>query len=1133
MIKLLKSLTKNTVLKNFGRIVVISLFLISFFISRSSVTAQAEGQIFYDDFATLANWVESNELDWNIESPEEKQVTGHDSSNLVVHADDCDTFCVITLSAPLDLSSLSGASINFWRYIDNELDSGEYLKVEIFDGISWNQIYYWTYGSGNDNTWHYEQLMLPSQYLINNFKIRFITKENSTSESVEIDDILIYEGTSFPTPPPGVDIYTGNTTTSGLLSPGQAISSEIETSGDVDWFRINLTQGQVVQFDMEAKDTNKGTLLDPYLKGVYNSQGNLISGTADDDSGAGLNSRVIFTTPTSGNYFVSAGAWGSDIGTYTLTAAEVGSAPPSPTPTPTPSPTPTPTPTATPTPTPSPSPTPLPSPSPTPSPTPTPTPTPGSGKTQAFSDDFESAGGVWTESNELDWNRELPDERQVPGKSSGNLVAHADDCDNFCVISLTTPLNLSTFSEGTLKFWRYVDNDLDSGEYLKVEIFDGSSWNQIYYWTNGNGDDDTWHYQEYALPGNYLVNNFNIRFTTKESNSYEDVEIDDVLIEGVGKPINNRSNVNIDGYCSYLNYSHPVLIGPSARDWVCEDNSGYQVRIDMTQVCLWQNSSSHPFASLQDPSNPYSWSCNTLPQAPWPSGPETTLIQPATQTPLVAPPACPIGTGPDGITAGDYPPQRLTQEQRQWLWNIFGKGAGETAPVGYGGERCAESNDDSNQNFFDMVCRRGHIGPGGITPGDYPPESLAQEQRQFLFEEFGNQGTAPVGYGGERCLGQDQRSVWDIHVAEVCSSGAVGPYQIKPQAYPPQDLTQEERQWLWDIFEKGDGQPPVGYGGERCPNQTENAPAPDRTGSPYPSVLGSQSCTSPSNLQVGNIAVSGVSGLNVRENPRLTSNTAFTLSYSELITIVSGPSCSDSLTWWQIGTSSGNGGFVPEINKDGKRLLILNGEPLPGYQPYTFPQPAQTTDPNNPPPPENSYFIPENSDELYVANNILQSIALEAEQGGQLTTEGERALGNIYNETLDILNVAAASYSCASVATPYVVILLAPFQPELLVPFIPAAVSGIAQEQLALDSTQNCAEGISDFIDKVVADLNAYYQQSANITVFEQGALNCGINPADAISYVNSRTYPDYQALGLICLYGDEVVNQLTPIPSY
>lgn len=41
-------------------------------------------------------------------------------------------------------------------------------------------------------------------------------------------------------------------------------------------------------------------------------------------------------------------------------------------------------------------------------------------------------------------------------------------------------------------------------------------------------------------------------------------------------------------------------------------------------------------------------------------------------------------------------------------------------------------------------------GPGGIKKRDYPPQNLTQEQRQWLWEQFNHQGIAPAGYGGER-----------------------------------------------------------------------------------------------------------------------------------------------------------------------------------------------------------------------------------------------------------------------------------------------------------------------------------------------------------------------------------------------
>lgn len=42
-------------------------------------------------------------------------------------------------------------------------------------------------------------------------------------------------------------------------------------------------------------------------------------------------------------------------------------------------------------------------------------------------------------------------------------------------------------------------------------------------------------------------------------------------------------------------------------------------------------------------------------------------------------------SGPGGVRKGDYDPRTLSQDQRQWLWEKFGRSG--TAPAGYGGER--------------------------------------------------------------------------------------------------------------------------------------------------------------------------------------------------------------------------------------------------------------------------------------------------------------------------------------------------------------------------------------------------------------------------------------------------------------
>ena len=61
---------------------------------------------------------------------------------------------------------------------------------------------------------------------------------------------------------------------------------------------------------------------DPFLRGIFDENGNWISGTGDDDGGEGYNSRVTFTPDATGTYYVAAGAFGYLEGTYTLSVEE-------------------------------------------------------------------------------------------------------------------------------------------------------------------------------------------------------------------------------------------------------------------------------------------------------------------------------------------------------------------------------------------------------------------------------------------------------------------------------------------------------------------------------------------------------------------------------------------------------------------------------------------------------------------------------------------------------------------------------------------------------------------------------------------------------------------------------------------
>ena len=86
---------------------------------------------------------------------------------------------------------------------------------------------------------------------------------------------------------------------------------------------VTLAAGTIYRIDLEGWATRAGTLSKPYLRGIYDSNGNPIRGTTDDDGGTGLNSQAFFTATEDGTHYVSADAQGRAIGTYTLSVEDV------------------------------------------------------------------------------------------------------------------------------------------------------------------------------------------------------------------------------------------------------------------------------------------------------------------------------------------------------------------------------------------------------------------------------------------------------------------------------------------------------------------------------------------------------------------------------------------------------------------------------------------------------------------------------------------------------------------------------------------------------------------------------------------------------------------------------------------
>ena len=120
------------------------------------------------------------------------------------------------------------------------------------------------------------------------------------------------------------DDYTSDIQTTGTVAVGGSATGEIETAEDRDWFAVTLVADRTYRIDLEGQWTaGRGTLRDPFLRGIHDENGTIIAGTTDDDEGTGLNSEVTFTAPADGTYYVAAGAWRDRTGTYTLSVTDV------------------------------------------------------------------------------------------------------------------------------------------------------------------------------------------------------------------------------------------------------------------------------------------------------------------------------------------------------------------------------------------------------------------------------------------------------------------------------------------------------------------------------------------------------------------------------------------------------------------------------------------------------------------------------------------------------------------------------------------------------------------------------------------------------------------------------------------
>ena len=171
--------------------------------------------------------------------------------------------------------------------------------------------------------------------------------------------------------------------------------------------------------------------------------------------------------------------------------------------------------------------------------------------TLIFEDEFDDLG-EWTNTGDEDWELD----RWHSGEGGNppftdellRLVPVSEECDDFCILELKDPINLTRFSNAELFLYYYVDEDVDDEEGLYVDISTngGTDWITIAEFTeDNNGDTHKWEgtYPELSLSQYLNTANFKVRIVAHSTSGNEDIQIGPLDIYGTKKPSSKPDRV--------------------------------------------------------------------------------------------------------------------------------------------------------------------------------------------------------------------------------------------------------------------------------------------------------------------------------------------------------------------------------------------------------------------------------------------------------------------------------------------------------------------------------------------------------------------------------------------------------------
>ncbi len=143
-----------------------------------------------------------------------------------------------------------------------------------------------------------------------------------------------------------------------------------------------------------------------------------------------------------------------------------------------------------------------------------------------FADSFENGqwDGLWAEDSQNDWFTST--QRATDGSYSAEVDGYASNA----TLSIADPIDLTPYGGAELTFDWYIESGFDSGEYLALDLFNGSSWVEVAMLSGNVDQENTWHSETIAVDGAYLVDDFQFRFRAKVSRYNEDANVDNVRL---------------------------------------------------------------------------------------------------------------------------------------------------------------------------------------------------------------------------------------------------------------------------------------------------------------------------------------------------------------------------------------------------------------------------------------------------------------------------------------------------------------------------------------------------------------------------------------------------------------------------